>query len=73
MINIETEFTYYACPNSIVYESERYKEDMGEDVMEILYPRIDNFAESYNEYAYRNLSSEMLDYMNTLWENVKVN
>ena len=67
------EFTYYACPNSVVYESERYKEDMGEDVMEILYPRIDNFAESYNEYAYRNLSSEMLDYMNTLWENVKVN
>ena len=46
---------------------------MGEDVMEILYPHIDNFAESYNEYAYRNLSSEMLDYMNTLWENVKVN
>lgn len=67
------EHTYYASPNSIVYEDEEYIEFMGEDAMEILYPDIANFSENYNKYAYRNLDQEMLDYINTLWENVKIN
>lgn len=67
------EYVYYACPNSLVYENETYIEDMGEDVMDILYPPMDGFAEKYNQYAYQNLPDEMLSYMNTLWESLKIN
>ncbi|MBQ7926714.1 MAG: spermidine/putrescine ABC transporter substrate-binding protein [Lachnospiraceae bacterium] len=67
------EYTYYASPNSIVYNNETYIEDMGEDAMAILYPGLENFADEYNKAAYRNLSTEMLDYLNTLWENIKIN
>ncbi|MBR5306814.1 MAG: extracellular solute-binding protein [Oscillospiraceae bacterium] len=67
------EYTYYASPNSLVYENEIYIEDMGEDVVEILYPQYENFADEYNKYAYRTLDQTMLDYMNKLWETVKVN
>ena len=67
------EYVYYACPNSLVYENETYIEDMGEDVMEILYRPMDGFAEKYNQYAYQNLPDEMLSYMNTLWESLKIN
>ncbi len=67
------EYTYYASPNRLVYESEMYKADMGEDAMAVLYPEIGNFAERYNTYAYRNLSPEALSYINTLWETIKIN
>jgi len=67
------EYTYYASPNSIVYENETYIEDMGEEAIEILYPEMGSFAEEYNTYAYRNMSNEMLDYQTTLWENIKIN
>lgn len=67
------EFTYYASPNSLVYTNETYIEDMGEDAMTILYPELGSFAEQYNTSAYRNLDASMLDFVNTLWENVKIN
>ena len=67
------EFTYYASPNSIVYNNEAYLEDLGEDTISILYLGIDNFKENYNIYAYRNLSNDQLDYINTLWETLKIN
>ena len=67
------EYTYYASPNSLVYKSETYIEDMGEEAMAILYPDMGSFAELYNQYAYRNLDAEMLSHLNTLWENVKIN
>ena len=41
--------------------------------MAILYPQIDDFAAQYDQYAYKNLDPEMLDYINTLWENIKLN
>ena len=66
------ELIYYACPNSLVYENEDYQEHLGED-MDILYPSMDGFAEKYNRFAYQNLSDDMLDYMNLLWENLKIN
>ena len=65
-------YTYYATPNSVVYTNEGYIEEM-EDAMEILYPELGSFAEAYNREAYRNLDAEMLNYLNTLWENVKIN
>ena len=67
------EYTYYASPNSLVYNNATYIEDMGEEAMAVLYPDMESFAESYNKQAYRNLDTEMLDYLNTLWENIKIN
>ena len=67
------EYTYYASPNSLVYNNATYLEDLGEDTIAMLYPELGNFAEQYNKMAFRNLDSETLDYLNTLWENVKIN
>ena len=66
------EYIYYASPNRLVYESADYIEEMGEEAMDILYPDLGDFAAQYNEYAYRNLSPELLDHINTLWENLKI-
>ena len=66
------EYIYYASPNSLVYENEDYQEEMGEEAMEILYPGIENFSELYNEFAYRNLDRETLNYISGLWETLKV-
>ena len=67
------EYTYYASPNRIVYENETYIENMGEEVMDILYRHSGNFAENYEKNAYRSLSPEMLDYINSKWETLKIN
>jgi spermidine/putrescine transport system substrate-binding protein len=67
------EYICYASPNSLVYDNEEYLEDMGEEAIEILYPGLDDFSELYNTYAYRNLDTATLDYINTLWENLKIN
>ena len=66
-------YTYYASPNSIVYTNDGYIEEMGDDVMEVLYPELGSFAEEYNKLAYKNLDSDTLNNLNTLWENVKIN
>lgn len=67
------EYTYYASPNSVVYTNDGYMEEMGEEAMAVLYPELGSFAEQYNRQAYKNLNTEMLSYLNTLWENVKIN
>ena len=67
------EFIYYASPNAAVYSDEGYIEEMGEEAMEILYPDVENFSRNYNEYAYRNLDQATLDYVNSLWETLKIN
>ena len=67
------EYTWYATPNRIVYEDADYIEEMGEEAMEVLYPDLGDFSALYNRYAYRNLDPDTLGYINTLWENVKIN
>ena len=67
------EYTYYASPNSLVYNNATYLEDLGEDTIAVLYPELGNFAEQYNKMAFRNLDSKTLDYLNTLLENLKIN
>ena len=67
------EYIMYGCPNEVVYESEDYAEEMGEEAMEILYPDLEHFAENYNEFAYRNMDQKTLDLVNTLWEELKIN
>ena len=66
------EHTYYSSPNSIVYTNADYIDYMGEEAMEVLYPETESFAEQYNTFAFRNMESDLLDYINTLWENVKI-
>ncbi len=67
------EYTYYASPNRLVYENAGYIEEMGEEAMDILYRYAGDFAENYEKNAYHNLSPEMLEYLNTLWETLKIN
>ena len=67
------EFIYYASPNSAVYTDEGYIEEMGEEAMAILYPEVEDFAALYNEYAFRSLDESTLDYVNSLWETLKIN
>ena len=66
------EYIYYASPNSAVYESEVYMEDMGEEAMEILYPEDFSFHANYNKLSYHNLDSETLQLVNNLWEELKI-
>ena len=66
------EYVYYASPNRVVYENEDYIDEMGEETMEILYRFTDDFAELFNRYAYRNLDQATLDYLNNLWETLKI-
>ena len=40
--------------------------------MAVLYPGIENFRERYNEMAYQNLDPETLNFVNTLWESLKI-
>ncbi len=67
------EYTCYASPNALVYESETYAEDMGEEAMAVLYPESGDFNKTYNICAYRNLDKETLSYLNGLWEKLKIN
>ena len=41
--------------------------------MSVLYQHAGNFAEQYEANAYHNLKPETLDYINTLWETLKIN
>jgi spermidine/putrescine transport system substrate-binding protein len=67
------EYICYGCPNRLVYEDETYADDMGEDAMAILYPGLDAFHERYEQTAFRNLPPEVLNMINSLWEELKIN
>lgn len=61
------EYIYYASPHANVYNSEIYKENMGEDVIDILYPEGFDFHANYEANCYRDLPAETKDYINQLW------
>ncbi len=65
------EYIYYASPNKIVYENPEYIDYLGED-MELLYPEDLDFKEMYEKYAYRDLDTDTLRNVNSLWEKLKV-
>lgn len=64
------EYTYYASPNRLVYESEEYREYLNEI-------KEDGFEEMYDTESieratsYENLSAEKLILINSLWEELK--
>ncbi|MBE7035315.1 MAG: spermidine/putrescine ABC transporter substrate-binding protein [Ruminococcaceae bacterium] len=64
------EYTYYASPNTLVRNSESYQatmQEVHEDVISILYGT-DDIQATY----YQNLDPETTQYMNSLWESLKV-
>ena len=66
------EYTYYASPLTSVINDEGYCETMAEvheDAMEILYGEK---SQSVPTQAYLNLSPERLSFVNSLWEELKV-
>lgn len=67
------EYVCYASPNAAVYESETYREDMGEEAMEVLYPEGFDFAANYNKMSFHNLDADTLAAVNTLWEELMLN
>ena len=66
------EYICYASPNSLVYDSETYKEDMGEEAIEILYPEGFDFAEKYDANCYKDLDKKTKDYLNSLWNKLTI-
>ncbi len=66
------EYIYYASPNSLVFEDDGYIEDMGEEVMQILYPEDFDFAAELDRNGYRNLDTETLTLVSSLWEELKI-
>ena len=66
------EFIYYASPNRVVYESEEYIEDMGEEVMDVLYPEDFDMQSEFETNAYRNLDPDTLELISSLWEELKI-
>ena len=67
----------YASPNKLVQESETYREDMGEDALDILYGTTpdainEEYLKLYDTACYRSLSViGMQDYVSSLWESLK--
>ena len=61
------EYIYYASPHANVYNSEIYKEDMGEEAIAILYPENFDFHANYDANCYKDLPADTKDYINTLW------
>ena len=65
------EYIGYASPNTLVRDSAEYAEYMNDihpDAYDILYPENVEFLTSY----FKNQSSETRSYMNTLWEDLKI-
>jgi spermidine/putrescine transport system substrate-binding protein len=65
------EYICYASPHQNVYNSEIYREDMGEDAMEVLYPEDFDFAAAYDANCYKDLDKKTKELLNSLWEKFK--
>ena len=67
------EYIYYASPNNAVIDSEEYREYL-EDDFDVIYDSEleSNLEYMFNTYAYRNLPTEKLRLLNSLWEELKV-
>ena len=61
------EYISYASPHSNVYNSEIYREDMGEKAIEILYPQNFDFAATYDANCYKDLPKSTKALINELW------
>lgn len=61
----------YASPNRLVFENEEYKEEMGEDAMNILYSDVDvNENYGFDPY-FHSFSPKIQELTNSMWESLK--
>ena len=65
------EYICYASPNSFVYNDEGYKESMGEDAYDILYPTDLDFHAAYDTGCYKDLDKATKEYLNKKWEELR--
>ncbi len=66
------EYIYYASPNSLVYNDPDYCEYMGDEAMSILYPEDFDFATTYQDCSYSNISDDTIQYATNLWNQIKI-
>ena len=50
----------------------KYAEDMGEEVMEVLYPEDFDMQAEFEKNAYRNLDPATLEIISSMWEELKI-
>ena len=62
------EYICYASPNRLVYTDETYKEDMGAEAYDILYPSDFDFASAYDANCYKDLDKQTKEYLNQKWD-----
>jgi spermidine/putrescine transport system substrate-binding protein len=65
-------YIFYASPNSLVYNNAEYREFMGEEAMEVLYPEDLDFSGELAKNGFRNLDPETLALISSLWEDLKI-
>ena len=67
----------YASPNTLVYENEEYREEMGEFAIKLLYDEKPSevnaeYNKRFGTSCYKNFTPEIQSRVNTLWENLKI-
>ena len=61
----------YASPNTLVMDSEYYKDELGEDEYEILYGTAHIPTTAYESFTLDKFDPDMQQYVNDLWEKLK--
>ena len=67
------EYLYYGSPNKLVLTNEEYLDYLGEDYDVIYHSDFESQLDTmFDTFAYRNLPTEKLRLLNSLWEDLKV-
>ncbi|MBE6675079.1 MAG: extracellular solute-binding protein [Ruminococcaceae bacterium] len=67
------EYLYYGSPNKVVLENQEYLDYLGEDYDIIYHSEFETQLDTmFDTFAYRNLPTEDLRLLNSLWEDLKV-
>ena len=61
----------YASPNTLVIDSEYYKDELGEDAYEILYGTAGIPVSAYESFTLDKFDDDMQQHVNDLWEQLK--
>ena len=61
----------YASPNTLVIDSEYYKDELGEDAYEILYGTAGIPVSAYESFTLDKFDDDMQQHVNNLWEQLK--
>ena len=61
----------YASPNTLVMDSDYYKDELGEEAYEILYGTADIPTSAYESFTLDKFDDDMQQHVNDLWEQLK--